>query len=445
MRRRLPTYTTERTTKFVLRGSFVAITLLSTLLILYNGIFLSIWSIGQTIAVIVIILYFLLAEFILYKSQERLVKYMLIVFYLCSAFITLLLYGLNAPVGILTISFAVLLPSILMSAKSIIPVAAVSITCLIVIEILHNTEIASPNLDKLSLAPTSMDVLTYSTGLSIFAFVSWMASSQREKNLERALTAEDQLRAQKNLLTIELDKESSALRLAQLNEVRHLHKFAVLGQTTAATLHELSNHLSILNLDIDDLGQQLSNSNAIENAKETIDHINKMVIQTRLQLNSYEHSESFNAARAIDQSAKDVSDKFKLHRVKLKKKLQTSSQHFKIHGNALTLTQIITILLNNALDASKEVSNPRVTLQTQYTKNMLYISVMDNGPGINPDLAKKLFNPIRSSKPNGLGVGLYIAKHLTEEQFKGILKLKPAVQGAHFVISIPRAKPAKAS
>jgi len=428
----------DRTTLLILRGTTIAVVVLGVLLIVYNGIVHSAWLRGHTWIVVSIFIYLLIAERTFRNKHREVVNWMLIAFYMVLAFFTLLTWGLNAPVGILTISFAIILPSILIGSRSIFIVTVLSIFILIIVQILNGTRIVPPNLQHLSLESTFWDVATYSTILAIFALVSWIAVNQKEKSLKRALLAESALKSQKENLVIELEKESTALRLAQLNEVRHLHKFALLGQSTAATLHELSNHLSVLNLDIDDLHQQHNNSKAIQDAKESISHINKMVSQARRQLSSYDETESFNAVSVVRQSVKDASEKYKQHKVKLHLiHPSNNKRHFIIQGSPFALMQIIAILLNNALDATMEAKGGTVSVELKTTSTKLYISVTDNGPGINPIVAKSLFHPSTSTKKSGLGVGLYIARHLAHDQFKGDIKLATTNQGASFLVTLP--------
>jgi len=428
----------KRTTEVVLHGTFIASTILGILLIAYSGIAQSVWFNGRNWIIVLVFIFLALAEFLLRKQLLNAVNWMLIVFYIFLSFCTLVLWGLNAPVGILTISFAITLPSILIGPKAILPVIGISIITLVVVQLIHHFELIIPNIALLSVPSTFWDVIIYSTVLSVFALVSWIAGRQREKNLQRALTAESELRLQKEALKIELEKESASLRLAQLNQIRQLHKFALLGQSTAATLHELSNHLSVLNLDIDDLRQQHSNSTAIANAKDSIDHINMMVRQTRRQLNSYEHKESFNAIVVINQSIKDLKIKFNQKNVRLTKKPTIGRGSFTVHGSSLALMQIVTILLNNALDACCDLPKPEVQVQLQYDSSQLVLSVTDNGSGVDPEIIESLFSPVTSTKSSGLGVGLYIAQHLASNQFRGTVELVESKIGAQFNITIPK-------
>lgn len=436
----LAAYSPQRTTSQVLHGTILATSLLSLLLILYNGIANSVWLSNSVWVLILVFVYLFTAKFLLRRSRQLIANWMLILFYLLLSLVTLLLWGLNAPVGILTISFALILPSILMGARAILPVTLFSIAVLVYVQHIHQAKVLAPNLASLSLPSSYWDVLTYSTILAIFALVSWLATSQREKSLLRALEAESALKEQKEALSIELEKESAELRLSQLSQIQQLHRFALFGQSAAATLHELSNHLSILNLDIDDLHQQHSNSQVISSAKDGIKHINKMVHQARRQLNSYDQHESFEAIAVVKQSVNDLSEKFLLRNIYLPKPTIKGGRFFTTHGSRLALMQIITILLNNAFDASYNTSDAKVQIEIENKRTLLKIHVIDTGIGIDEETATGLFNPVRSGKPTGLGIGLYIAQHLAKDQLSGNIELIPSTIGAHFVVNLPKVK-----
>lgn len=436
-------YSLPYTTSQVLDGTIITASLLGLLLVLYNGIVRSIW-LPNGIWILILVFGYLFATKVLLKRNHQLVtNWMLIIFYLLLSLVTLVLWGLNAPVGILTISFALILPSILMGTRAILPVTLLSIAVLVGVQHVHEAKVFTPNLASLSLPSTYWDVLAYSTILAIFALVSWLGSYQREKGLIRALEAEAALTKQKEALSIELEKESAELRLSQLSQIQQLQRFALFGQSAAATLHELSNHLSILNLDIDDLHQQHSNSQVISSAKDGIKHINKMVHQARRQLSSYDQHESFDAIAVVKQSVNDLSEKFLLRSIHLPKPIVKGGRSFVTHSSRLALMQVITILLNNALDASYDTPNAEVQIEIENMRTFLKIHVIDTGIGIDEEIAANLFNPIKSGKPTGLGIGLYIAQHLANDQLSGNIELKSSTIGAHFVISLPKIKKAK--
>jgi len=429
-------YLPDRTSQLILYGTLITALLLSLLLVAYDVVVHSLWFRGNVWVSLAVIAYLCVARYILMHISSIVANWMLVLFYEVLAFCTLVTWGINAPVGILALSFAVILPNILIGPKSIFPVASVTVFTVILVQLLHEQKMVTPNLTALSQPSSMWDVTAYSIILAIFALVSWIGGTQREKALNRALLAERELQKQKKALSIELERESAALRHAQLKQMRELHKFAFLGQSAAATLHELSSHLSILNLDIDDLRQHDANSEAIINAKDSIHHINKMVRQARQQLNSYDQHETFDAVDVINQSLKDMREKFTHGRVEVTKALRTKS--CPLTGSPVALMHILTILLNNAVDACCDMPSARITVSLKGSSGHIVISVIDNGTGIDPSLQPALFSPIVSKKSSGMGVGLYIAHHLTNNQFSGNINLKPSKRGAHFVVTIPK-------
>jgi two-component system C4-dicarboxylate transport sensor histidine kinase DctB len=66
------------------------------------------------------------------------------------------------------------------------------------------------------------------------------------------------------------------------------------------------------------------------------------------------------------------------------------------------------------------------------------LTVADNGPGIARDIADHLFTPFATSKKDGLGLGLGIARDIMTE-FGGTLDLVPAPEGAIFRMILVKA------
>jgi signal transduction histidine kinase len=104
--------------------------------------------------------------------------------------------------------------------------------------------------------------------------------------------------------------------------------------------------------------------------------------------------------------------------------------------------QIVLILLNNAKDALRESSQkfPKITLQTFLLDEVFQIEITDNGEGILESNINAIFNPYFTTKTfkEGMGIGLYTAKLLVEEEMGGMLYLKSRSNPTSFVISFPK-------
>jgi len=86
--------------------------------------------------------------------------------------------------------------------------------------------------------------------------------------------------------------------------------------------------------------------------------------------------------------------------------------------------------LNNARDIFKirNIENPEIRISIENQK----ISISDNGGGIRKDLLEDIFLPSISTN-NGAGIGLYLAKILTEKN-NGVISASNTEGGAQFTI-----------
>jgi signal transduction histidine kinase len=68
------------------------------------------------------------------------------------------------------------------------------------------------------------------------------------------------------------------------------------------------------------------------------------------------------------------------------------------------LNQVWTALIENALDAMKDHGTLR--LETRLSGQMAFVEIWDSGPGIEPGLKSRIFEPFYTTKAPGRGLGL---------------------------------------
>ncbi|WEJ99370.1 MAG: ATP-binding protein [Candidatus Sphingomonas phytovorans] len=111
----------------------------------------------------------------------------------------------------------------------------------------------------------------------------------------------------------------------------------------------------------------------------------------------------------------------------------------RVAGDRVRLEQIVVNLLQNALDAVEGVARPRILIAAAASGNDVTVTVGDNGRGVDPAIADQLFAPFVSAKPEGLGLGLAIARDIARE-FGGELEIgTSALDGAAFLLKLKRA------
>ncbi len=76
------------------------------------------------------------------------------------------------------------------------------------------------------------------------------------------------------------------------------------------------------------------------------------------------------------------------------------------------ISQAIRNMVKNALEATRYVSNPKITLSLTTSGDHSLITITDNGPGIPPSIMQNLFQPFTSSKQGGSGIGMFISRQI---------------------------------
>ncbi|MCI0999372.1 sensor histidine kinase [Ochrobactrum sp. C6C9] len=100
--------------------------------------------------------------------------------------------------------------------------------------------------------------------------------------------------------------------------------------------------------------------------------------------------------------------------------------------------QVLVNLLQNALDAVTAQPDPHVAIIIEQDDEQVSLIVADNGPGIDPELDDEIFSPFVTGKPDGLGLGLGIARDLMTELEGTLLVVPSPLGGAAFAATWKR-------
>ena len=109
----------------------------------------------------------------------------------------------------------------------------------------------------------------------------------------------------------------------------------------------------------------------------------------------------------------------------------------RVHGDPQGLNQVFLNLLKNAVEAL-EGSGGSVRVRMRRGESTVAIEIEDDGPGIDPALRDRLFEPFVTSKPagRGTGLGLPISRRIVQES-GGSLELVPSAgRGSCFRVTL---------
>ena len=100
---------------------------------------------------------------------------------------------------------------------------------------------------------------------------------------------------------------------------------------------------------------------------------------------------------------------------------------------------IYNLLLNACQAATRSVDMPVVEVFLVEVEQRLYITIMDNGPGIPASVRETLFDPfVTMGKPNGTGLGLTLARRIAEEHEGSVVLEESNPKGTVFTLSLTK-------
>jgi signal transduction histidine kinase len=118
--------------------------------------------------------------------------------------------------------------------------------------------------------------------------------------------------------------------------------------------------------------------------------------------------------------------------------LDTEAARMELFGSPGRFVQIVTNLVSNAIDASAEKGGGPIDVRLTNQNPGLELRVADQGTGIPPENMEKIFEPMYTSKPFGVGtgLGLPIVRDLTTGHFNGKVEVESKVgTGTTFILT----------
>ncbi len=110
------------------------------------------------------------------------------------------------------------------------------------------------------------------------------------------------------------------------------------------------------------------------------------------------------------------------------------------------IQQVIVNLIQNALDAMADQPRKEIVIRTEAARaGYCAVSVQDSGPSVSPEIAARMFDPLFTTRQDGMGVGLSISRMIVEAHGGAILN-EPAPGGGMVIrFTVPVASPIEAT
>jgi signal transduction histidine kinase len=232
----------------------------------------------------------------------------------------------------------------------------------------------------------------------------------------------------------------------RMAELAHVNRFSTAGELTASIAHEINQPLgsiltnaetanAILQSPTPDIAELKEIMRDIlqddRRAAEVIRRIRSLLKKAPFELKNLDLNDLVR--QAVDfLSSLTVGRKVELVNV-------VTPDPLPILGDSIQLQQVILNLVVNAIDAMRDTPDEKriISIRTSRGKSFAELSVSDCGPGIAEDKLKEVFEPFFTSKAEGMGMGLSIARTIVEAHSGQISAENRDGGGALFRMRLP--------
>ena len=265
--------------------------------------------------------------------------------------------------------------------------------------------------------------------------------------LQRQLVKENEIASTLISTKIENEKINELLKEKErlIYGLMKANKTAATGALSASIAHELNQPLGASNLNIQflkmklekgmlnpELGKEILDSLEYDNKRAATIVKSLRSIFTEGESNTQEVQLGYLISSVLD----IVKPELKSKNIQIQLRVDDD---LLIQVNSAEIEQVILNLLNNAIQALAKSGTlqRRIAIEATKVGEAVRLSVSDNGPGVPADFKSHLFELLSTTKQTGMGLGLWLCKHIVT-RYSGSIHHEDAIGGgAKFVVEFP--------
>jgi signal transduction histidine kinase len=277
--------------------------------------------------------------------------------------------------------------------------------------------------DTLSTSAVEFQLLMLTLAITTLFFGA--LADERRRSVEILASRERELRVQQSALS-------------------HAQRSAAAAELAAALAHELNQPLSaigtyasacrVLARNDNDREQLL---NALERVAEESARAGQFVRRMRdFFRTGAAHVEHVEVPALVAAARDQVGDRLTRSRIAWRESIEASLPSLPV--DRVQIGAVLGNLLGNAIDALSSSGPPRAieVRARRVGNNAVRIEVRDSGPGVPVEVRDRLFQPMSTSKPEGMGLGLVISRTIAERH-GGRLWLDTESHQTNFCLELP--------
>jgi signal transduction histidine kinase len=237
-----------------------------------------------------------------------------------------------------------------------------------------------------------------------------------------------------------------------MTELAHVNRFATADELTASIAHEINQPLGSILANAETaeaiLKSQRPDIAGLPDIIELKDIVSDILHDDRRATEVIKRLRSLLRKAPFEQKQLDLNEVARetirfFSSLAVGRKFELASaitpEALPILGDRVQLQQVVLNLVVNGIDAMRDTPNENriISIRTSRVENFAQLSVSDRGSGIPEDKLKQVFEPFFTSKAEGMGMGLSIARSIIEAHSGQIWAKNRDHGGASFRISLP--------
>jgi signal transduction histidine kinase len=274
-------------------------------------------------------------------------------------------------------------------------------------------------------------------GISVLSYVAVLGYWLEKLSIENTQVASEN----EKITGLLKEKERLIYGLMKAN------KTAATGALSASIAHELNQPLGASNLNIQFLKMKLEkgvlNPELGREILDSLEEDNKRAATIVKSLRSIFNDSNSNAEEVlvndlITQVLDIVTPELRSKNIQIQ--LQVDDD-LRMKVNSAEIEQVLLNLLNNAGQslANSGTLLRRIAIEATKVDRSIHLSITDNGAGVLVEFKPQLFELLSTTKQTGMGLGLWLCKHIVT-RYGGSIHYEDAVGGgARFVVELPSA------
>lgn len=222
--------------------------------------------------------------------------------------------------------------------------------------------------------------------------------------------------------------------------LEHSRRLADMGRMAASLAHQIRTPLASALLYVSQLNRMATNNTMQQRfsgkALQSLKGLEKLIADMLLFANGGGNErEQLDAQQLLAQALEPLQHRLAEQGIELLRDFEPGEHLLVV--NPIMLASALQNLLTNALQAMPD--GGRLTLSLRSDNGMVGLGVRDSGPGIDPALQPRLFEPFVTSRAGGTGLGLAVVQAVARAMGGEVRCESRPGEGAQFTLRLPLA------